>query len=78
MNAFFSGLVRINKKLNTVTSQLSVGYIKKKKQISFLGNWLINLPASQKLKNMILPHKAVTVEGMEQWSCNSINSDECN
>lgn len=32
---FFSGLVRINRKLNIVTSQLSVEYIKEKRQNCF-------------------------------------------
>lgn len=48
MNAFFSGLVRINKKLNIVTTQLSVGYIKKKQNL-FLGEityQLIHKPTS--------------------------------
>lgn len=45
MNALFSGLVRINKKLNMVTSQLSVGYIKEKKQNFFLRE-LVHKPTS--------------------------------
>lgn len=36
INAFFSGL-GINRKVNTVTSQLSVKYIKEKRQNFFLG-----------------------------------------
>jgi len=42
INAFFSGLVRINRKVNTVTSQLSVEYIKEKRQNFFLGEQVHN------------------------------------